>query len=489
MTPDRKSRNAAVVLGSILSLLFSQSADAADRPDAFAGPLSINSAYESLSLPGNRSMGMLGLGLNQELGRHFSAGVQTWSAVKGEHGGFITIGLDGAGHMPLTDGLDIEGGLFVGAGGGHGENTLSGGGLMLRTYAQLTLDAGALGRIGAGVSHVKFPNGSIRSTQPMASYTLPLASTTGKGGSLPTPLPKRQVSILGSDVKVGSSSRNTGGTKQEEFRLVGMTFDNFIADEWYLRIEAAGGAGGNSAGYMQVLAGPGIQVPLCNRLDLDASVGIGGAGGGAVDTGGGLLYKASAGLQFFITKQLFAEASVGYLTSAEGSFKAVTPSLQLGSRFGGDRSGDSGSPIPLRVRMASQHYFKGSDNWRTQYGDQEIDNLGLQLDYFFSPAVYLTGEALAAYAGKAGAYMTGLFGAGVQQDMAPSIFFDGEGLLGVAGGGGIAVGSGAVWQGNVGIGYRIGREFSLMVTGGRIGAFDGNFKANVLGVSLGYGNR
>jgi hypothetical protein len=434
-------------------------------------------------------MGMLGLGLNQELNRHFSAGVQAWSAVRGDHGGFITIGFDGAGRTPLADGLGLEGGLFIGAGGGHGENALSGGGLMLRTYAQLTLDAGAWGRIGAGISRVAFPSGSIRTTQPMASYTLPLASAAGDRGSSTHVPGKRQVSIVGANVKVGSSVRNTRATMQEEFRLVGITFDNFVNDDWYLRLEAAGGAGGHSAGYMQVLAGPGLRVPLYDCIYLDTSVGIGGAGGGAVDTGGGLLYKASAGLQLFLTRQLFAEASVGYLTSSEGSFKAVTPSLQFGSRFGGGMSSDGDSPLPLRVRMASEHYFKASDNWRTQYVDQGVDNLGLQLDYFFSPSVYMTGQALAAYAGKAGAFMIGLFGAGVQQDIAPRFFLQGEGLLGVAGGGGIAVGSGAVWQGNASLGYRLSREFSIMATGGRIGAFDGDFKAKVMGLALSYGNR
>jgi hypothetical protein len=85
--------------------------------------------------------------------------------------------------------------------------------------------------------------------------------------------------------------------------------------------------------------------------------------------------------------------------------------------------------------------------------------------------------------------MTGLLGAGLRQNLTSHIFIDGEALFGVAGGGGLAVGSGAMWQGNAGIGYQITPECSVMVTGGRIGSFDGDFRATVLGVSIGYGNR
>jgi predicted porin len=48
------------------------------------------------------------------------------------------------------------------------------------------------------------------------------------------------------------------------------------------------------------------------------------------------------------------------------------------------------------------------------------------------------------------------------------------------------VGNGSVWQVNAGLGYRINKSLSLMVTGGRMQAPTGDFSANVIGVSLGY---
>lgn len=485
-------RKAAVLLCSSLSFLYCAPAVAGERTDAFTEKLSLKTAYESLSLPGDEKMGMLGLGLSQEVDRHFSVGLQAWSAVRGDRGGYITIGFDGDYHTPLFDGLDLEAGLFAGAGGGRGGKTLSGGGLMLRTYAGLSLETGSLGRIGAGVSYVDFPSGSIHSAQPVVFWTMPLGFSDKKSSGSSDDSVKRMVSVVASQVMVGNSTKTDQGNIQEDFHLLGIEFYNFINKNWYLKLEAEGGAGGGSTGYMQVLAGLGVQVPLAGNLYLNTSLGIGGAGGGSVDTQGGLIVNASSGLQYFLSQGFFAEASAGYLTSAECSLRAFTPSLHLGYCFGGNKKGDgagSEGPVPLRVRMATQHYFRSAPGWRTHDSEKEVDNLGVQLDYFVSPSAYLTGQALAACTGNAGAYMTGLLGAGLRQNLTPHIFIDGEALLGVAGGGGLAVGSGAMWQGNAGIGYQITPECSVMVTGGRIGAFDGDFRANVLGVSLGYGNR
>ncbi|NTW52580.1 MAG: hypothetical protein HGB22_08330, partial [Chlorobiaceae bacterium] len=218
----------------------------------------------------------------------------------------------------------------------------------------------------------------------------------------------------------------------------------------------------------------------------------GGGGGGAVDTRGGLLVGASAGLQYYLAGDLYAEVSAGYLAAATGSFRAFNPTLQLGYRFGGKgeanaKTGDE--PIPLRVRVSSQRYLKGSSGWRTHDSDRNVDNLGVQFDYFVQPSLYLSGQAFGAYSGQAGAYMIGLVGPGVRQNITDHIFIDAEALVGAAGGGGLAVGSGLAWQGNAGLGYQISREASVMMTAGRIGAFNGELRAGVIGISLGYGNR
>ena len=465
--------------------------------NAFAGGVSLKTAYESLSLPGREKMGIAEIGISKDVGERFNVGVDIWSAVRGNRGGFITIGVDGGFHTPIVDGLELEGGVFIGAGGGRGGYTLSGGGLMLRTYGGLAFDMGSFGRLGAGVSYVDFPNsGSIHSTQPVVFYTLPLSfsgrAAKGSGGSSKVQQHENSVALVASELRVKDSARTGTGAKQGDLKLVGIEWRNYLDDNFYIKLETEGAAGGSSSGYMQVLAGGGVRVPISGGLYANAEAEVGGGGGGAVDTRGGLLMGASAGVQYFLTRDFYAGVSAGYLAAARGSFRAFNPTLQLGYRFGGKDDANaktSDEPIPLRVRVTSQRYLNGSTGWRSSFTDRNVDNLGVQFDYFVQPSLYLSGQALGAYNGQAGAYMVGLVGPGVRQNITDHIFLDAEALVGAAGGGGLAVGSGLVWQGNAGLGYQISKEVSLMMTAGRIGAFNGDLRAGVIGISLGYGNR
>ncbi len=112
--------------------------------------------------------------------------------------------------------------------------------------------------------------------------------------------------------------------------------------------------------------------------------------------------------------------------------------------------------------------------------------MGVALDYFFNPHVYVTGQGLAAYTGDAGAYMTGLLGLGVQTNLSRRWFLTAEALVGAAGGGTMAMGNGSVWQVNAGLGYRLTDNVALTLMAGRMQAPTGQFKANVVGASLSY---
>jgi hypothetical protein len=93
---------------------------------------------------------------------------------------------------------------------------------------------------------------------------------------------------------------------------------------------------------------------------------------------------------------------------------------------------------------------------------------------------------LAAYKGEAGAYMTGLVGVGTQRSWGGAWFAEAEALMGAAGGGGLATGGGLVGQLNVGLGYRLSKQLSVMGTVGTMTALGGDFKAKVLGLGLVY---
>lgn len=456
------------------------------RAEASGAPYVVKAAYESLSLPAGESMGMLGLGVERQFSENFSGGFGTWTAVRGERGGFITIGFQGSASLPLSGPVGLEAGAFVGAGGGRGGAILSGGGLMLRGYAGLVCDLEELGRIGAGMSYVDFPNGgSIDSTQPVVFYSIPFGSSFRHFDGLA--YGHNSLAVVSKLVRVRSGVRDLSGSAQDDFTLLGVEWRSYFDDDIFLRFETEGAAGGSSTGYMQVLVGAGLQIPLSDAIWIDGSIGLGGGGGGDVDTGGGFLVDAAADLRCALGDDLFAAAGVSYLKAPNGSLKAFCPSLQIGGTFG--KESQRHDKLPVRVRMVSQRYFKGSDGWRTYHADQDVDNLGVQFDYFPVPWGYLSGQALAAYDGNAGAYMIGLFGGGLHQKIAGPLFVEAEGLIGAAGGGGLAMGSGLAWQVNGGIGVQVSKDVALMVTGGRLDAVNGPFKADVVGLSLAVGGR
>ena len=137
-----------------------------------------------------------------------------------------------------------------------------------------------------------------------------------------------------------------------------------------------------------------------------------------------------------------------------------------------------------RIRYTYQHYLKADDQWRSHHEDENVGNIGVQLDTFLSDQWYLTGQGFAAATGNAGAYMTGLLGLGYHFDVSKNLFFSSEVLLGAAGGGGLRMGSGSVAQINFGGGIRLSDELDVLLQLGRLSSFDGPFAADVIGVSF-----
>lgn len=289
--------------------------------------------------------------------------------------------------------------------------------------------------------------------------------------------------------------RDGGGFQHKRMQLMGIEWLSFLDDRWFLKLESEGAMGGQSNGYMQILAGGGYRYLLNNTQALKAFASLGPAGGGGVDTGGGLLLEAGLAYQQRLTQNLSLELGLSELRAPSRSFRAQSLDLKLGYRFGSPAV--SGSPVAsgdlnrfdardLRVRLANQTYYKGAPQWRNRSVDDPVGNLGVQLDYFLSPNTFVTGQGLAAYRGDAGAYMTGQVGLGVQRRLNERWYVEAEALAGAAGGGGLAVGGGLVVQGNGSLGYRVSDATALMLTLGRIQSTGGDFKANVVGVSLAY---
>ncbi len=465
----------------------------------------LQTSYERWTLPHGETMGMQRFGLKQQFGNYFNAGVDAFTAVTGERGGFITLGLSGGLTYPISSSISLESDLHIGAGGGRGGYELAGGGLLIRESLGLRYQL-PVGRISLGMSRVDFPNnGVIKSNQLYVGYNLPFNALAEPGYeprskehrsglSLQLYEPRmHEFSIQYRDIRVGNNIHTDAGALQQGFGVIGAQWRTYINNNWFTQIESAGAMQGNSRGYMHILAGGGYQTSLTDSLYINTAINVGGGGGGAVNTGGGLLWDASLSWQYFLNKRWFVDLSASRLWAASTDFKSNNYGLKLGYRFGAFAEADSGTSLfnqnfdnhPLRIRVVNQTYTKAANNWRNR-PEQNVSNLGIQADYFVEPHIYLTGQGLGAHTGDAGAYMTGLLGAGVHQTLSKKTFIELEALAGAAGGGGLNTGSGMVYQGNMNLGYQLNKQLSLIASYGQMKAANGDFHAHVYGVSLAY---
>lgn len=459
--------------------------------------------FESWSLPGE-SMGVARFGLRRGFTERLSLGIDSFAAVDGARGGFITLGFGAEYQWPLTERLAVELGLGVGAGGGRSGRTIAGGGLYVRQSVGLVHDVGRSGEISLGISHIDFPDGGvIEGEQVYAGYRHRFDAVSRPAGAVRAPVTDAELAahpfraheflLVGRQIDVDSGSRRAGGgAPQGDFATLGAEWRSAISDNAFLRVEAAGAMSGDSPGYMHILWGGGVRWRLSPRVSALAMASIGAAGGGFVETGGGLLVDAGVGLQWRPGSRWAIEAMASRYAAPDGDLDANSYALRaaylIGPRTGGAGTA-AGAPgresWPLRIRAVVQEYQGTVPDWRDIPG-RDVSLLGAQVDYLLGNGVYLTGQGIAAYSGEAAAYMTGLVGAGYQREFGPGVLLKGEALLGAAGGGGLAVGPGLVAQVNVGAGYRFPGGLELMATAGRIGALSGPLRADVFGVAVGY---
>ncbi len=497
-------------LASALLLLAGASATQAALPPgklAFR-PGHVRFTAENLTLPHNEHMGLAGIHYLLDVKPWFYAGMGAYGAVSGKRGGFFVGGIEAGLRKRLHHHWLIDGGLFIGGGGGGAAP--QGGGLMVRPHAGILYET-RYGRFGAGVSWVKFPNGAIDSKQVVLSYEHPIHPLFAGGwlrddGRAPAPggtelrsAPREFFLATQSFRPAHGTLRRSGAPQNQNMALLGIQWNHYRDDHSYLKLETAGAGTGGSDGYAQVLFGAGRRFDLGHGNALKLEAGIGAGGGGDVDTGGGVIANAGIGVQHRFRNNLLLGLQAGYITAPGGDFKATTVNLNLGYAYGAPKMPGAGvtrssynsfHPSHWRVRAVHQSYSPRGDVRRKggQADHRRIDLIGVQADRMISKHVYLTGQALGAYRGGAGGYAVGYVGAGYILPWWKNsrLEFDLEGLMGVGGGGGLAVGGGLVTQATAGVSYRFNESSAIQLSLGRVQATGGHFQANVVGLSLSY---
>lgn len=411
-------------------------------------PLRATLRVETLRLPGDESMGLVSLSNTAGFGA-FYLGPGLYGAARGDRGGLFTLGLEGGmrGRPWESLPLELDAGLFVGGGGGAAAP--QGGGLMLRPHvgAAFALDRFHLG---AELSRVRFPGGSIASTQ----VAITLAFTTDHlwapegswGSSFQGPVRWEGRAFQGEALKgtPSSGARTRSGAPQTAFDLAGFAVSRDLSGPFFRYLAVDGAARGASSGYAQAMAGFGLRARVAGPLGVEGRFGAGLGGGGDVDTGGGFLVSGEGGLTFSL-QGWQASAGFGFLRAPGGSFGSRIATLRLSHRLSLP-SPWKGGEVLAAFDLADWRVGSGLLLYRhAQRRDGSADAIQvmtLRADRLLRGGFYFSGEAGSATGGGAGGYSTGLAGLGWQTPALAGQRLFLEGAAGAGGGGGLRSGGG-----------------------------------------------
>ena len=469
--------------------------------------------FDNVQLPGKESMGLLGGSYLLRQGKWYG-GLGTYSAVSGRRGGFYTIGLEFGRTFPLSGSWQLNAGGFVGGGGGG--SAPQGGGLMLREFFAVEYLSGH-NTYSLGVSGVQFPNGDINSEQLILGYHRRFESLFSSVDYSVANLDDDLLSLLNIGKNVGleryqflaqfkyyyptSGSRmTTGRIHPDAMRLLGAKIRYFPVDSFYTGLATYGANGGEVDGFAQLGLIAGMAWPLTSVISGNVELQVGSAGGGRVETGGGFIVVSELGLNLSLSDSFTLGVEVGYMTAPGGDFSATSYTLSAGYQY--DALGISELSRPLltdrglalrdwRVRLLHQSYLPITGSVMRKPGsgvanNVRVDQVGMAMDLFVTPKIYLSGQAMGAYAGGAGGYAVGMFALGYRQPVTNSLSLGGEVGVGSAGGGGLAVGDGLVGHAYLTAEYEINKQVALEAAAGRFEALEGSLSAHLIQLSLIY---
>ena len=481
-------------------------ADAPANPPADSAalvyvPSVIRVNAERIRLPGKENMGLLGTSYLVQVAPNVYFGPAAYGAFSGQRGGFFTVGAEASLRRAVTEFMDVEVGVYAGGGGGGAAPV--GGGLMLRTHADLTRDLGGY-RAGVSVSQVRFPNGQIRSNQIGLVWSTntdfryfsrgqlgasgltansAVVGRTGMGFD-------RVQAVAGFYSPRPGVTRISGAPLAAKIGLVGVRMERALTDNSYWGIEAAGagggggGGGGGVAGYAEYLATLGTERAVwADHLVLGARGAVGMGGGGDVNVGGGLLLKAAAYGIVRLTHDMGLTLEGGYTRAPQGKFRALHATAALNLIL--DDPYDASAP----VRTSRTEWVGGASRYKAARKDGTVRNLDavtLKVNRFVLNNFYVTGQAHSAFAGGAGGYSVGFFGLGTQWPVFKRTRVGAELLAGAAGGGGVETRGGALLQPMAYVDVTVTPQLSLRLSGGKVKSLRGPFNSSVVDLSVAF---
>ena len=450
-------------LFAIAAFMFAATPALADRPN-----LEFRLGLDYLTLEQSDISGLNGMSLFYTTENGYYAGTSIYSAAIGTGGGFFVGGWEIGKHTAITDNLFWDASIFIGGGGGASQ--VSGDGLMLRPQVHLGYDFGDY-RVGAGASFISVSGSDISTPAFALTFTRPLnielfgghptsgfAFTDAARINALTPIVRSYIPL---------NNKKRGGGDLQDMWLMGaeLTFAHDAKTETFM--QASGVVYGDAEGYADWVLGKRYLwnvAPLTFYVDLGAGIG----GGGAVDTGGGLVVAASVGARVDVLEHLNLAVGLGAISSINGDFTALTPTLKTSYAFG---SGLVGAPEPVRWQASTGvTQLLTSAEFRKPGATSTASPamISAEVDVFLLRNTYLTGQAYTAFSGNAGGFQMGLVGIGYSYEVAEGISVSTEVLLGSAAGAGVNARGGLVAGYKVEVDYNLTNAASLTLGVGQL---------------------
>ncbi len=456
---------------------------------------------QTVAMPnGEKDMGLVGAHYLLELSPYLNLGGGFLGAVYGNQGGMFTLGATANSKLPITDNLYGEAGVYFGGGGG--QRSLVGGGMVLNYHAGLGFNLNSLASLEVAYADLNFIDGAIHSSQLMlildvpfdyrySNYQLHNLTRPFKDLNFINTLPYPSTAYLAMLGFVGEPVNNTVTLDNQAINstlgYLGAEFGNYLDSQWFAYGQAAAMVDGLRAGYMQVLGGLGLDYALSQHFHLLPKAGLGAGGGGGTDTGGGFLLNSELALEYQLNNHYALDLVAGYLYAPDGNYQVVTGGIAakyLPKAFYHNKAEQPETFQGWRLNVGHQSYTSAK-----RLGQRE--HLGLlqgQLDFIINQNLYLAGQGDFAYIGNSGAYGEGLFGLGLQKpiDQDAHLELFAEVLAGTSGGGGIDTQDGFIVKPTIGVFKAINEQLALRASVGEMYSVESKWSTLSLQLGISY---
>jgi len=439
---------------------------------------------EDIQLTDKENLGWVGASYLLETYDNIFVGTTLYGAVTGQRGGFFSLGAEVLWRKQMKNQWFSGVGIYIGGGGGGGANNLVGGGLTIRPYLDILYQFKDY-QAGISASHVRFPYGTVASTQLGFVFLSNQDFYTVKEAVSPVVEPKQFDGGIGFH-RIRATVASYHGyllrsDVQDTATMLGARSEHWMTSSSYWGVEIVGGAGGKLGGYAEYLGFLGIEYPMwSDAVNIGARIGIGMGGGAAVLTQGGMLAKAAVNLTVDIVQGSKFSLESGYITAVQGAMQA--------QYFGAELSVDLDNPYIDAYNIYTTDYVwhVGAFNYHTVTPSGSVNAVPFSasevvVNRFTNKHVYYGIHMM--YAAKGGKY--GGYGAAFV-DLGYRIpFFQNKSALsfevaaGGGGGGGASVGGGALYMGNVYADYQWQNGVGVRLGWGRLKALQGTLNTAV----------